>query len=68
MKKIGRFFLIIVSILILNSSIANAQGTPGIPGTSCNTAGAFCSDDPQYSFPAGVGSGSFGSNIGCLYS
>ena len=68
MKKIGRFFLIIVSILILNSSIANAQGTPGIPGTSCNTAGAFCSDDPQYTFPAGVGSGSFGSNIGCLYS
>ncbi len=35
-------------------------------GPTCGGAAPFCSDDPTYSFPAGVNSGSFGSSIGCL--
>jgi gliding motility-associated-like protein len=53
------------SILFLGISFAVYSQSGG---ATCQTANPFCSDDPTYSFPAGVGSGSAGSNVGCLYS
>ncbi len=66
MKKIGKFFLAALFVLQFSASNLFAQGTPGEPGLDCSSAGPFCSDDPSYTFPAGVGSGSFGSGVGCL--
>ena len=35
-------------------------------GLTCSQADPFCSNDPSVSFPAGVATGSYGNNIGCL--
>ena len=58
LKLFHTFFLVIIVQVAFSQ-----QGGP-----TCAGAAPFCSDDPTYTFPAGVGAGSAGSNIGCLYS
>lgn len=66
MNYVRKIYLVLFTALMLSGLGVFAQGQPGIPGIDCNSAGAFCSEIPTISFEAGVGSGSFGSSIGCL--
>lgn len=61
MKNKTTILLLFLGFFLINSNLWGQ-------GLTCATADPFCSDDPTYQFPAGVGSGSAGSNIGCLYS
>lgn len=68
MKKAGTIFnMLYCAFLLLSSINIFGQGTPGVPGKSCDKAGLFCSDDPRYTFPAQVGTPSFG-KAACLVS
>jgi len=66
MKSIGRIHTYLVLALIFSALNAFSQGTPGTPGSTCDSAGAFCSEMQSVSFAAGVGTGDFGDNVGCL--
>lgn len=56
--KIKRFIL--TGVLLVLGTIAYSQGL------TCGTATPFCSNDPSVSFPAGVASGNYSNNLGCL--
>ena len=61
MKKTASILLLLFGFLIINTNLFGQ-------GPTCANAEPFCSDDPTYTFPAGVNSGSAGSSVGCLSS
>jgi gliding motility-associated-like protein len=65
MKTIGKIGFMIIVMLFTSGITAFGQGE-GQPGRTCDSAGNFCADQTQYTFNAGVNSGSFGSDVTCL--
>lgn len=66
MKTVGRIRIYLILALFFSVLNAFSQGTPGVPGHTCDSAGAFCSEFATLTFPASTGVASFQSGVGCL--